>query len=116
MPVALRVTCYLACVVTLFIAVYMEITSKNAASKAIRLTAQEVRAHDYEVQLRVLLDQSRDKARVGMISAAIGVVLIGVSFYCIKPQTMTDFVGSGLLKALPIIILILYTLLAISHV
>jgi Na+/H+ antiporter NhaB len=86
MFVPLKTICYLACVAALFLAVYMEVTSKNAASKAIRLTAQEVRADDYEDQLRVLIDQSRDKARVGMISAAIGAVLMGVALTTLNPR------------------------------
>lgn len=114
MPLALKTICYLTCVTALFLAVYMEGASKNTSSKALILIAQEPQPDDYEVQLRTLLDQSENKSRIGLVSAAIGVMLMGACFYYIKPKTTTDSVGAGILKAPLIIMLMLYMILKLA--
>jgi hypothetical protein len=116
MPVALKTICYLTCVAALFLAVYMEGASKNASSKSLVLIAQQPQPDDHEAQLRTLIDQSENKSRIGLISAAIGAVLMGVCFYWIKPKTTTDSVGAGLLKAPLIIMLTFYMILKLAVV
>jgi hypothetical protein len=113
MPVALKISCYTSCNATLFLAMYMEYSSKLFISRAIRLTAQDVRPDDCEVQHRELLKQATFRARVGLSAAAIGVLLLITCYRYINIPHRVGLHGSVLsfLKDVPLMLLVIYILL-----
>jgi hypothetical protein len=112
MPVALKITCYLACVTALFLALFMEYSSKLSISKAVILSAQEPRPADYEVQKSVLFDKAQYRARAGLASAVIGLVIY-VAYSVYLKTSMPGMRGSLLrfVNEVPLMLLILYTLM-----
>jgi hypothetical protein len=103
-------------VAILLFAFFMEASSKQTISRAIRLRATEAHVINIESAQQLLLVQATTRARIGLTSAIIGTILMVIACRHIRPiEDVNPMIGE-VLRVVPMALLIIYSVLALMIV